>query len=114
AGTADPAVRIEQGDRRILSPADTRQTAEHSCTGRALVVHPTPKSPSWRRPADLAGRSVEARLGEAVGLARAIRLHVVGAEITPVARPRPSSLLGSGTLDTLGGLISDNEVGVVV
>jgi GTPase len=62
----------------------------------------------------LAGRSVEARLEEAVGLARAIRLHVVGAEITPVARPRPSSLLGSGTLDTLGGLISDNEVGVVV
>ena len=62
----------------------------------------------------MAGRSVEARLEEAVGLARAIRLDVVGAEITPVARPRPSSLLGSGTLDTLGGLISDNEVGVVV
>ena len=62
----------------------------------------------------MAGRTVEARLEEAVGLARAIRLHVVGAEITPVARPRPSSLLGSGTLDTLGGLISDNEVGVVV
>jgi GTPase len=62
----------------------------------------------------LAGRSVEARLEEAVGLARAIRLDVVGAEIAPVARPRPSSLLGSGTLDTLGGLISDNGVGVVV
>jgi len=62
----------------------------------------------------LAGRSVEARLEEAVGLARAIRLDVVGAEIAPIARPRPSSLLGSGTLDTLGGLISDNGVGVVV
>jgi GTPase len=62
----------------------------------------------------LAGRSVEARLEEAVGLARAIRLDVVGAEIAPIARPRPSSLLGSGTLDTLGELISDNGVGVVV
>ena len=51
---------------------------------------------------------------EAVGLAQAIRLDVVGAEIAPIARPRPSSLLGSGTLDTLGGLISDNGVGVVV
>jgi len=53
-------------------------------------------------------------LGEAVGLAQAIRLDVVGAEIAPITRPRPSSLLGSGTLDTLGGLISDNGVGVVV
>ena len=51
---------------------------------------------------------------EAVGLAQAIRLDVVGAEIAPITRPRPSSLLGSGTLDTLGGLISDNGVGVVV
>ena len=51
---------------------------------------------------------------EAVGLAQAIRLDVVGAEIASITRPRPSSLLGSGTLDTLGGLISDNGVGVVV
>src|SRR5206468_795760 len=57
---------------------------------------------------------VEARLEEAVGLARAIRLDVVGAEIAPITRPRPGSLLGSGTLDTLGALISDNGVGVVV
>src|SRR5207302_1553823 len=69
---------------------------------------------SRRRPADVIGRSVEARLEEAVGLAQAIRLDVVGAEIAPIARPRPSSLLGSGTLDTLGALISDNGVGVVV
>ncbi|HWZ66499.1 MAG TPA: GTPase HflX [Stellaceae bacterium] len=62
----------------------------------------------------MAGRSVEARLEEAVGLAQAIRLDVVGAEIASITRPRPSSLLGSGTLDTLGGLISDNGVGVVV
>jgi len=53
-------------------------------------------------------------LEEAVGLAQAIRLDVVGAEIAAITRPRPSSLLGSGTLDTLGGLISDNGVGVVV
>jgi GTP-binding protein HflX len=62
----------------------------------------------------VAGRSVEARWEDAVGLAQAIRLDVVGAEIAPITRPRPSSLLGSGTLDTLGGLISDNGVGVVV
>ncbi len=55
-----------------------------------------------------------ARLEEAVGLAKAIRLDVVGAEIARITRPRPSSLLGSGTLDNLGELIKENEVGVVI
>jgi GTPase len=59
-------------------------------------------------------RSVEARLEEAVGLARAIRLDILGAEIARISRPRPSSLLGSGTLETLGELISDNDIGLVV
>ena len=55
-----------------------------------------------------------ARLEEAVGLARAIRLDVVGAEIARITRPQPSSLLGSGTLDNLGELIKENEVGIVI
>jgi GTP-binding protein HflX len=49
-----------------------------------------------------------------VGLAQAIRLDVVCAEIARIARPRPNTLLGSGTLDNLGELISENRVGVVV
>jgi len=57
---------------------------------------------------------VTARLEEAVGLARAIRLDVVGAEIARITRPQPSSLLGSGTLDNLGELIKENEVGIVI
>ncbi|HMD67021.1 MAG TPA: GTPase HflX [Stellaceae bacterium] len=60
------------------------------------------------------GRSIEARLEEAVGLARAIRLDVVRAEIARIARPRPNSLLGRGTLENLGELINENGVGVVV
>ncbi len=59
-------------------------------------------------------RSVEARLGEAVGLARAIRLDVAAAEIARITHPRPSSLLGRGTLERLGETISKNEVGVVI
>ena len=47
-------------------------------------------------------------------MARAIRLDVVGAEIARIVRPRPSSLLGRGTLDNLGELISENGVGVVI
>ena len=60
------------------------------------------------------GRSVEARLEEAVGLAKAIRLDVIGAEIVSITRPRPSSLLGSGTVENLRELISENDIGLVV
>jgi GTPase len=59
-------------------------------------------------------RSIEARLEEAVGLAQAIRLDVVDAEIARIARPRPSSLLGRGTIESLGETISKNAVQVVV
>ena len=59
-------------------------------------------------------RSIEARLEEAVGLAQAIRLDVVGAESAQIARPVPSSLLGRGAVERLGETISNNEVGVVV
>ena len=78
------------------------------------MVHPTPKTAPGRRPNGVSGRSVEARLEEAVGLAKAIRLDVVGAEIASITRPRPSSLLGSGTVENLGELIGENDIGLVV
>jgi GTP-binding protein HflX len=56
----------------------------------------------------------EARLAEAVGLAQAIDLEIVAAEIVPLSRPRPATLLGSGTVDRLAGLVQDNEIGLVV
>ena len=59
-------------------------------------------------------RSIEARLEEAVGLAQAIHLDVVRAEIARIARPRPASLLGSGTVANFRELISENEIGLVV
>ena len=59
-------------------------------------------------------RSIEARLEEAIGLARAIRLDVVRAEIARITRPQPSCLLGRGALENFGELISDNGIGLVV
>jgi len=38
----------------------------------------------------------------------------VSAEIARITRPQPSCLLGRGTLENLGGLISENGVGLVV
>jgi GTPase len=67
-----------------------------------------------RQSVDGSARSIEARLEETVGLAQAIRLDVVDAEIARIARPRPSSLLGHGTIESLGETISKNAVRVVV
>jgi len=72
------------------------------------------KAAPTRQPSATSRRSVEARLEEAVGLARAIRLDVVRAEVTNLTRPRPNSLLGSGAVENLGGLIGENDIGLVV
>ncbi len=64
--------------------------------------------------AETFARSLEARLEEAVGLAQAIRLDVVRAEIARVASPRPSSLLGSGAVDNFRQIISENSIGLAV
>jgi GTPase len=73
-----------------------------------------PKATSGRQSREVAGRSTEARLEEAVGLAKAIRLDVVRAEIANITRPSPRSLLGSGTVESFGELIGDNDIGLVV
>jgi GTPase len=39
---------------------------------------------------------------------------VIRAEIARITRPRPSSLLGSGTVESLGELIGENDIGLVV
>ncbi|HEU0219022.1 MAG TPA: GTPase HflX [Stellaceae bacterium] len=59
-------------------------------------------------------RSLDARLDEAIGLARAINLDVVGGEIVRLARPVPATLLGSGNVETLGGKIEEDKIGLVV
>lgn len=51
------------------------------------------------------GRSPQARLEEAVGLAEAIGLTVCHAEVVTVASMRPSTLFGSGTVERLERLI---------
>jgi GTPase len=78
-----------------------------------LVVHPAAKSPSERTDGALL-RPIEARLEEAVGLARAIGLEVVQAEIARISRPRPATLFGGGAVERLREQIKDAEVGLVV
>jgi GTPase len=60
------------------------------------------------------GRSPEARLEEAVGLARAIDLDVARAEILPLRQLRPATLLGSGIVAKLGEAIEAEGIGIAV
>ncbi len=77
--------------------------------GRALIVHPQLKTA-----ADNVSRLPEAQLAEAEGLARAIGLEIVVAEVIVVNRPRPATLFGTGKVEELGTLIKAEEIEVAV
>jgi len=62
----------------------------------------------------LASRNSEARLEEAVGLARAIDLKVVESLIAPVSEIRPATYLGKGKVEEILGLIAGHEIELVV
>jgi GTP-binding protein HflX len=58
-------------------------------------------------------RDIEARLDEAVGLARAIDLHVVSAGVVPLPAVRPATFLGKGKVEEIAGLVRAEEAGLV-
>jgi len=87
----------------INGPDDTLTAAT-----RAMVIRPVVKG-------DVdTGRHPEARLAEAVGLARAINLSIDGAELVPVARIRPATLIGGGAVERLGAYVTDHTIEVAV
>jgi len=90
---------------------ETRRAITGS-VGRCLVVHPVLRSAPGAR--GDGARSPEGRLAEAVGLARAINLTVIDAQIVRAARWRPATLLGSGAVESLGLTIAAQEIAVAV
>jgi GTPase len=61
-----------------------------------------------------AQRDSEARLEEATGLARAIDLVVADALIAPIGQIRPATYLGKGKVEEIVGLISGQDIELVV
>ncbi|MCV0396863.1 MAG: GTPase HflX [Rhizobiaceae bacterium] len=59
-------------------------------------------------------RTPEARLEEAVGLADAIDLETVHAEVIPVAEPRPATLLGSGRISGLAQIVAETDAELLI
>ena len=84
-------------------------TSVGKSSGRALIVHPQLKSSA----AD-SGRLPQGQLDEATGLAIAIDLDVVIAEVIVVNKPRPATLFGTGKVKEIATLIAAEEIEVAV
>jgi GTP-binding protein HflX len=99
----EPRRRDRRSDR--LSPTG-------SATGRALVVEPVLRRAAARSvPSE---RSPEAKLDEAVGLARAIDLDVGQAGIVRLRALHSATYLSKGKVEEIAGLVRTFEAGVVV
>jgi len=59
-------------------------------------------------------RGSEARLEEAVGLARAIDLTVADALVAPVSQIRPATYIGKGKVEEIVGLVTGHQIELVV
>ncbi len=94
-----PASEAETGIRDESAPAAGERQ-------RAIVVHPHVTGRTKRSPA--------MRLDEAVGLAAAIDLDIVAAEIAPLRDVRPSTLFGGGRIDELKAQVEELEATLVV
>ncbi len=90
------------------SASGTEPTAGKTGAGTCLVVH------AFLKRGRAGSRAPHARLEEAVGLARAIHLDVIHSEALGVSGFRSSTLIGSGAVDRLKGLIAGYEIDVVV
>ena len=89
-------------------PRDTRSdrlSPQGSATARALVIEPVlRRARTARRQLD-DERTPEARLDEAVGLARAIDLDVAESGIVMLGALRPATYLGKGKVEEIAGLV---------
>jgi GTPase len=67
-----------------------------------------------RNAAVIATRSAEARLEEAIGLARAIDLDVVASGTVTLGAITPATFIGKGKVEELAGLVRTHDAGLVV
>lgn len=108
-------------------PISTRDTSNESIIPeqekrrddmRAVVLVPVLKQQRENREVAAGpvapGRSVEAKLEEAKGLALAIDLEVTLGLVVPVNQPRPATLFGTGKIEEIGHLLDETDSGLVI
>ena len=59
-------------------------------------------------------RSAQSRLEEAIGLAEAIRLEIAESGIIPLRSVKPATLMGSGKVEEIAGIIKAEEIGLAI
>jgi len=100
---------------------DHTAAARAAASTRAFVLGPY-LNPYAKRSADTKaltsatmgpGRSSEARIAEAAGLAQAIDLDVVDALVIPLSQIRPASYLGKGKVEEIASRVKEEDIGLV-
>ena len=105
--------RFDRAGDRLLAPGGSE-------TGRALVIEPhlrgTAAAPARAggTHAKAAPLTPDARLDEAIGLARAIDLSVVASGVVPLGGIRPATFIGKGKVEEIAGLVKSDNAGIVV
>jgi GTP-binding protein HflX len=86
-------------------------TAPPGSPDRVVVI--VPNLARHGKSAVRSGRGIEARLEEAVGLARAIDLQVAGSGVVSLSEIRPATFLGKGKVEEIAGLVQAENAGLV-
>lgn len=97
--------------RKSRGGQEVRFQIEGPKATRAIVVHVERKS---RSTTVVGTRDAESRLQEAVGLAQAIDLEIVGELVAVIASPRPATLVGEGKVAEIGRLREETGADLVV
>ncbi len=80
---------------------------------RVVVILPEARGPA-AEPGSAPARSGDARLAEAVSLAEAIGLDVCAAQLVPMRKPVPATLLGKGKVEEIAALVRVHDAELVI
>ena len=103
--------------RNLEGGADRPRSVAGQHSGRVIVIGPYLRMRRGDPEAQTESHAIrdsEARLEEAVGLARAIDLTIAEALIAPISQIRPATYLGKGKVEEIVGLITGHEIELVV
>ncbi len=90
-----------------MTVADAPEANDVTRGERAVVI-------GVERGGNANGRSSEARLDEAAGLAEAIGISVVGRKAFRLRSPRAATLLGKGQVSEIGDIAREHEAGLTI
>jgi GTPase len=90
-----------------------RFTTPAGASTRVVVIVPYLARQAPKRGEGKASRGIDARIEEAVGLARAIDLDVASAGAVPLAQIKPATYLGKGKVGEIAGIVRAEEAALV-